>query len=254
MSELHAVMPDLVTMLLMGAFADPEQLVKILFVVVVIVGGILRALFSARKAVRRPPTTRGLREFLEEVRRESEEAQGQGARDVRDVQPDEAAEPAAVEYDVAAAQQEQARQEALRERRRELQQRRQAAQRQRQQRGRRPLEQPQEANAAEDARGDRQLSDELLVSKLQSRHIESVAERRHLESGLAKRRLRSSWNQRRATRERRRSRAAALAARSTPVYGHLTLRDLIVAQVIFSPPRSKRSFQAERDLGGRPMY
>ena len=222
-------------------FFDIDNIFKIVFVLLLIAGPILRAIFGAIRGGRRaPPAGRpaqgarsgiGLREFLE-VMREEAERQQRGGRPAPE-QPPQRERPAAdkdLEWEEV-SDEEVERQRALQERRAEL--RRQAEERRREREAR---EQRQRAEVAEQEHTVETVADRRLDSKLTDRHVESKVQGRELASALADRHLPELKS--RFARRTNRKRSQGNASLTGALDG-LTVKQLFLAQVVLGPPRAK---------------
>ena len=236
---------------------DFDELLKYIVPLVLVGGWMLRSVYrSLVKAARQPrqpgappsgPPAKGLREFLEEIRQEEG-----GEKPAADAAPAGQAEE--FQWEEVDVGQEEAppprpdpAEERLAERRRQTELRRQERAQRRQERAQRrqerqrqhefqpPEEQrlPEEVTAAEPT----SLADRHLDSELDEREIGSQLDDRHLESGLSDRRIgrlagRGSVGRKKAGTARAKTLAGALQG--------LTVRDLVLAQVILGKPRSKK--------------
>ena len=238
----------------MGPLDDFDELVKIIFFVVLFGGWILRAVFRSliKKAAMRPPAqpggapAKGLREFLEEIRQEGAGG-GAPARQVARVdEPDEELvweevddEEVVDEAPRPAAQQgERTLFDERREQwKQETERRRAARERQRLEQVRRRQEELRGEPAPEEEVRERiSLAERHLDSRLDERRIGSDLNERQLLSQLATRRIGLL-----SSAAARPSRAAV--DRSPELVGALrglTVKELILAEVILGKPRSKR--------------
>lgn len=238
----------------MGPLDDISDLVRILVVAALFGIPVVRWIFRTliKSAMKRPaehkggPPAKGLREFLDEIRQE--EAGGGGPPARQAAAPMEPAEELVweeveeVEAPRPAVQpRERSTFDEKREQwKRETERRRAARKRQRLERARRrqgELE-PKRAAAGEEEQQPQEwtsVAERHLDSKLDERHVGSGLDDRHLESRLAARhrgRLAPS-----------KSKSAGRRARSgelSRVLQGLTVKDLILAEVILGKPRSKK--------------
>ncbi len=234
-------------------FMDIEGVIKWLFIAVIFGGWILKAVIKhlIKPAMKRQaghqggPPAKGLREFLDEIRRE--EAGGGGPPARQAAAPMESAEELVweevdeVEAPRPAVQpgERSAFDEKREQLKRETERRRAERKRQRLERARRrqgELE-PKRAAAGEEQPPQEwtSVAERHLDSKLDERHVGSDLDDRHLESQLAERHI--------GRLARSKSRSAGRRARSgelTRVLLGLTVKDLILAEVILGKPRSKK--------------
>ena len=224
-----------------GPLFDMDNLLQLLVLFVFIGLPIIRAIFrnlGGGAQRRQPPAqgeaggkkAKGLREFLEEIRQETHrQARGEGQpvppqlEDDRELQWEdvEAKEPQQqpARADVAA----QDRQLAA-ERRAKLQRR---AQQQQQPEPEREIEHEREAGSV--------LTDRQLGSALTNRHVESKFAQRQLRSSLAERHLQSQFVTNRKTRNPHKE-----LDKLPGFLGAMTVKDMLLAQVILGPPRSQQ--------------
>ncbi len=231
----------------MDPFTDVDTVIKVLIFVVIFGGWILKAIFRKviKPAMKGPaghtggPPAKGLRQFLDEIRQE------EGGAPARQAAPVERAEELVwEEVDEAEAPQpavQRGERSSFDEKReqwkQETKRRRAARKRQRLERARRrqvELE-PERAVAEEPPpREWTSVAERHLDSKLDERHIGSDLDDRHLQSKLAGRHL---------GRRRRQKVASGSKARTPEIIGALqglTVKDLILAEVILGKPRSKK--------------
>ena len=224
-------------------FFNLDDWYQIVLLLIVFGGWILRAIFQAfGKATGRRPAQpnrpeaapgKGLREFLQEIRDEAERQQrgGRQAQEVvaqeqerageEDLQWEQVADEAG-EREAALA----ARREELRRRAEERRQSREADEAQRRQEA--ALEQ-EELQTVADRRIDSALTDRHVESKVAGRSLESQLAERHLPA------LRSRFARRRSGGGR-----SSDVERTLPgALDGLNMQQLILAQVILGPPKSK---------------
>lgn len=219
-----------------------EDVAKIVILVLIFGGWLVRMVFqSLGKPVNKPrgpanqpgPPAKGLREFLEEIRQE--EAGGgrpaaAPAERGEELVWEEVDEPPFQPH--AEPQAEKTAFDLRREQwKRETERRRAERARQREERARRRRQEP----AEEEAEHWTSVAERRLDSKLDERHVGSHLDSRQLESRLSQRQLSrlTPWVTARPTGEGHRK-ALVGALRG------LTLRDLVLAEVILGKPRSKK--------------
>ncbi len=217
-----------------------KYIVPLMFFGAWMLRSVYRSLVKAARQPRQPgappsgPPAKGLREFLEEIRQEEG-----GEKPAADAAPAGQAEE--FQWEEVDVGQEEAppprpdpAEERLAERRRQTELRRQErAQRRELQRQQQEQRLPEEVTAA----APTSLADRHLDSALDEREIGSQLDDRHLESGLSDRRIgrlagRGSVGRKKAGTARAKTLAGALQ--------RLTVRDLVLAQVILGKPRSKK--------------
>ncbi len=247
-------------------FVDFDTVVKILFFVVVFGGWIVSSIFKnlIKPAAKRPPAggppAKGLREFLEEIRQEAAggppAAPAAPARPVDEVvweEIEDAGEIGEVETRRPAAPQGQrtAFDERREQLRRETERRRAERERRRLEQARRRQEELEAERGAEEPQrewvsvAERRL-DSKLDSKLDERDIGSNLDDRQLESRLADRHLGGPAVSR-APAGARRVRAPELVG----ALRGLTIRELILADVILGKPSSQRRHTWSRRRSAR---
>ncbi len=233
---------------------DFEDVIKVLFFVVIFGGWILKAVIKnlIKPAMKRQaghqggPPAKGLREFLSEIRRE--EAGGGGPPARQAAAPMESAEELVweevdeVEAPRPAVQpgERSAFDEKREQLKREAERRRAERKRQRLERARRrqgELEPKRAATGEQPPQEWTSVAERHLDSKLDERHVGSDLDDRHLVSRLADRHIgRRARSKLKSAGRRRRARSGEL----TRVLQGLTVKDLIVAEVILGKPRSKK--------------
>ncbi len=232
----------------MDPLMDFDDLIQILFVAVLFGIPILRWIFRSliKSAVKRPaghkdgPPAKGLRQFLDEIRRE----EAGGGAPARQAAPVERAEELVwEEVDEAEAPQpavQRGERSSFDEKReqwkQETERRRAARKRQRLERARRRQAELEPERAVAEEPPPREwtsVAERHLDSKLDERHIGSDLDDRHLQSKLAGRHL---------GRRTRRKVASGSRGRTPEIIGALrglTVKDLILAEVILGKPQSK---------------
>ncbi len=224
------------------AFDDPRNWIQIVIFAIIILGWIVRAIVSAargrggaRGAEGGP--RKGLRDFLEEVRKAAEE-ESQRKIAPKEPAPEEAPRPVATSP----------ADERLAERRRASEARRRALA---ERRARVEAERAEREAAEREAAMAEQRDPDGEWSTVADRKLESSVAGRSLHSTLEQRELASQLEQRTIVRAIGHFRSASKKASGRPrralVGGlaGLTMRELILAQTILGPPRCQREGHRE---------
>ena len=210
-------------------FGD-DNLIQIIGTILVVLFWVGRAVLSAARrkpAEQTGPPAKKLKDFLEEIRQEADS----GARGSveQEAEPESYAPDTSqrTDYDARLEQ----KREALRARREQRRAKREAQ--------REAQRAPVETSAEKDVSGS--LAARQLESQLSDRHLESSLEDRHVGSHLDERSLQSRLAaEQSAARKNAARRAAARRARGlTGALSGVSVKELLLAQVILGEPKAK---------------